>query len=91
MTLSPTKLTFANQNLKTASPSQPITLKNTGTGTLTITGFTTTTDFGETKNCGSTLAAGSSCTISVATGPGKFQTAEVRHPRARREAPAARS
>jgi len=65
---------FGNQNLGTASGSQPVTLSNTGSGALTITSIATTTNFGETDNCAGSVAASGSCTINVtfsptATGP----------------------
>jgi hypothetical protein len=64
-TLAPTIVTFANQLLGTASPSQPVTLNNNGTATLNITSIAASANFSETDNCGSSLPAGSSCTINV--------------------------
>ena len=62
---SPGSLPFGSQNVGTTSPSQPVTLSNTGSGVLTIAGIGTTANFGQTNNCGSSLAAGASCTINV--------------------------
>jgi hypothetical protein len=65
VTLSPTSLTFAARNVGTTSGSKSVTLKNTGTASLSITNIVATGDFSRTTTCGSSLSAGSSCTISV--------------------------
>jgi len=68
-TLSSTSLTFSAQAIGTTSPAKSVTLKNTGTASLTITSIaiagTNAGDFAQTHNCGSSLAAGASCSISV--------------------------
>jgi hypothetical protein len=76
VTLSPTSLTFNYQQVATTSPSQPITLTNSGSAALTISsiGITGTNggDFADTTTCPvspSTLAAGGSCTINVTFTP----------------------
>jgi len=74
VTLSPTSLTFAATNIGTETASQPVTLKNTGAGTLNLTSVTFTgtdpTSFVDvTDTCGTTLAAGASCVILVAMKP----------------------
>lgn len=75
VTLSPTSLTFGNQLVGSNSPSQPVTLTNTGSASLSITSVavtgTNTGDFSETNNCGSTVAAGASCVINVTFDPTK--------------------
>jgi trimeric autotransporter adhesin len=72
--LTPTSLAFTAQALATTSPAKPVTLKNTGTATLTITSITITgtnaADFSQTHTCGASLAAahlaaGASCMISM--------------------------
>jgi hypothetical protein len=68
-TLSPTSLSFGNQDVGTTSPAQPITLSNYGTATLNITGIAASTNFGQTNNCVSPLASGASCTVSVTFTP----------------------
>ena len=72
-TLSPTSLTFSAQGIGTSSPAKSVTLKNTGTASLTITSIaitgTNAGDFAQTHTCGSSLAAGASCTISVTFKP----------------------
>jgi len=68
-TLSPTSLTFSTQAIGTTSAAKPVTLKNTGTASLTISSIAITGinagDFAQTHTCGSLLAAGASCKISV--------------------------
>jgi FG-GAP-like repeat/Abnormal spindle-like microcephaly-assoc'd, ASPM-SPD-2-Hydin/Divergent InlB B-repeat domain len=72
-TLSPASLTFATQAIGTTSPTKTVTLKNTGTASLTITAIaitgTNSGDFAQTHTCGSSLAAGSSCTFKVTFKP----------------------
>jgi hypothetical protein len=71
--LSPTTLPLGGQLVGSTSSAQPVTLTNTGDGTLTITSIAISGpnagDFGETNNCGSTLAATANCTISVTFTP----------------------
>ena len=69
VTLSPTSLTFAVQLVGTTSGAKPITLTNTGSGTLTIASLVASGDFQQTNNCGSSVAAGGSCTINVTFTP----------------------
>ena len=68
-TLSPASLTFATQALGTGSSAQTVTLKNTGTTTLTIRSIAISGDFSQTHTCGTSLAVGSSCSISVTFKP----------------------
>ena len=74
-TLTPAKLTFANQTINTTSAAQLVTLKNTSASlvlninSITI-GGTNSADFSKaTSTCVATLAAGASCTISVTFRP----------------------
>jgi hypothetical protein len=58
----------------TTSASQPVTLTNTGTNSLTISSVVASANFAETDNCVGSVAGGGSCTINVtfsptATGP----------------------
>ena len=73
ITLSPTSLNFGDQAVNTASPAKTVTLKNTGTASLTITAIAITGsnagDFAQTNTCGTSLAASASCTISVTFKP----------------------
>lgn len=73
VTLAPTSLTFASQVVGTPSPTQTVTLTNTGSATLSITKINITgpniKDYSQTNNCGKSLAAGASCTITVTFTP----------------------
>lgn len=74
-TLSGSTLAFGNQVQGTASVAQPITVQNTGGGTLTISsvsvGGSNPGDFALTDGCtGQSLAGGASCTIGVTFTPG---------------------
>ncbi len=65
VSLSPASLTFALQQVSTTSSSKTVTLKNTGTSTLSLTSIVAGGDFTETNNCGTSLNAGLQCTITV--------------------------
>jgi len=69
--LSSSDLYFGNPVVGTTAGTQTVTLKNEGTGTLTISSSITpsTARFGATSTCGSSVAAGTSCTISVTFTP----------------------
>jgi hypothetical protein len=71
--LSTTSLTFANQNVGTASTAQGVTLTNSGTGPLTLSSIavtgTNTKDFGQTNSCGAGIGPGTTCTINVTFSP----------------------
>ncbi len=77
VTLTPSTLVFAGQNLGTpASSPQPVTLQNTGNGPLTISSISITgadpSDFEEKDNCpkgGATLNPSSACSIAVTFQP----------------------
>jgi len=65
----PATVTFGTQAVGTSSLSQPITLSNTGTATLSIAKLTVSGDFSQTNTCGGDLAARTSCTINVTFTP----------------------
>jgi hypothetical protein len=67
---SPTKLTFADQVIFTTSAAQPVTLTNTGLGTLLIGKIAATSPFQQTNNCPSSIGPGGNCTISIRFHPG---------------------
>ena len=69
VTLTPASLTFASQVVGTTSSAQPATLKNTGSGALSITSIATAGDFAQTNNCGSKVNPGASCTLNVTFKP----------------------
>jgi hypothetical protein len=67
VSFSPPSLTFASQAVGTTSPSQTVTLTNTGANPLAITGVavngTNATSFVFVSSCGSGIAPGATCTI----------------------------
>ena len=66
MSLEPTSLTFAAQAVATASDTQTITVKNSGTVPLTISKVVVTGDFNETDTCvASPIAVNSTCVIQA--------------------------
>jgi hypothetical protein len=74
VTLSPTSLTFASTLEGVAATSQVVTLKNTGTGslsntTIAISGTNATSFSIASKTCSTTLAAAASCTVTVGFKP----------------------
>jgi hypothetical protein len=69
VTLSPTSLTFGVILVKSSTQPKPVTLTNTGNGSLSITNVSTTGDFTQTNTCGSSVAAGASCIIDVTFKP----------------------
>ncbi len=69
VTLTSASLTFAAQAVGTTSPAQPTTLKNTGSGPLSIISIAVSGDFAQTNNCGSKVNPGASCTLNVTFKP----------------------
>ena len=76
VSLSPTSLSFGNQQVKTTSAARTVTLTNSGNAALTIHSIglsgPNSGDFHQQHTCpssSSTLAAGASCTISVTFTP----------------------
>ena len=67
--LNPMSLTFLNQAAGTSSPTQTISLTNTGNATLSISQVSVTGDFSETNTCGTAVASQSTCQISVTFAP----------------------
>ena len=72
LTINPASLSFGSVNLGSSSPSQSVTLSNTGTASLrffvSLVGADTG-DFPTTDNCKQSLAAGATCTIAVTFKP----------------------
>jgi hypothetical protein len=68
-TLSPTTLSFSNQQVGTTSDAQTITLTNSGTLSLQFSHIQASRLFGETNACGTSLGPGSSCMLSVTFTP----------------------
>jgi sugar lactone lactonase YvrE len=71
--LSPSSVSFGNQNVGIASAAQTVTLSNTGAAPLNILSIwlngTNSSDFVVATTCGSVLAAGANCTVSVTFSP----------------------
>jgi hypothetical protein len=68
LTVSPSALTFPNQNLGTTSIAQSVTLTAVN-GVVDSIGRVISGDFGSTTNCGSSLALGASCIVNVSFTP----------------------
>jgi hypothetical protein len=72
-TVTPTFLGYTDQTIGTTSAAQVVTVKNSGSATLSIAGITLTgtnpADFVQTHTCGATLAAATSCTVSITFKP----------------------
>jgi len=69
-TATPASLTFSSQAEGSTSPSQTVTLTNTGTAVLTVAGITVSGDFAETDDCTTAaVSAAGNCAIEVAFTP----------------------
>ena len=68
-TLAPLSLTFAQQQLNTASVAQQVTLTNAGDVALTLISASISGDFSVVNACGTSLAAHSTCAFSVSFTP----------------------
>jgi hypothetical protein len=77
--LSPTAITFGNQNVGEASAVQTVVLSNTNSTSLSIAGIAVfgaqSGDYSQTNTCGTSLAPSASCTVNVTFSP---QAAGVR-------------
>jgi hypothetical protein len=69
ISLSPTSLSFGNQNLNTTGAAQSVTLSNTGSAALNVTSIAASAQYAQTNTCGTSVAAGANCTISVTFTP----------------------
>jgi hypothetical protein len=75
VSLSPTLLAFSGTLINTGATAQKITLKNTGTGALSLGSGgisiigTNASSFSQTNTCGASLAAAASCIITVGFKP----------------------
>jgi hypothetical protein len=72
VSLSPSALVFPPQLVGTSSPTQAVTLTNTGGSNLSIASITSSGPFSQTNNCPPALAAASSCTINVSFTPSAY-------------------
>jgi len=72
ISVSPSQLSFGNQNVNTTSAAQTVTISNTGTTPILIPSIVVPPGFAETDNCRSLsngLAPAASCTINVTFTP----------------------
>lgn len=69
LTLSFFNFAFPDQPVGTSSSSQPATVSNTGSQSVTVCGVTTSGDFSQTNTCGSSLAAGANCQVNLTFSP----------------------
>ncbi len=69
--LTPAQVLFGNVPAGTVSPTQVVTLTNTGAGTLTLSSVTLTgsSAFAQANTCGTTLAPAASCTLTLRFSP----------------------
>jgi len=67
--VSPTGLSFGNENVGSTSQAQTVTLNNLGNASMSISGVVIGPDYTQTNNCGSTVAAGGSCSFTVSFAP----------------------
>jgi len=68
ITVSPGSIDFGGQSMGTTSPSQSVTVTNTGTSTLTISGVVASSQFTQTNDC-SSVAPSATCTVHVSFSP----------------------
>jgi hypothetical protein len=69
VSLSPSSLQFAIQNVGSSSQPQTVLLRNMGSSPLSISSITAVGDFAETDNCGGGVPAAGNCTMSVTFTP----------------------
>ncbi len=70
--ISPSKLSFGEQSVGTASASQTVTFTNTGTLALTFTGLTISGGWTQSNDCLPSVPPKGSCTIKVNFRPASF-------------------
>src|ERR1700750_1395489 len=69
LSLSASSLMFGQEVVGQPSGAEPVSLRNTGTGTLQITSIVVSANFQATNDCGGSRAVGASCTINVTFTP----------------------
>ncbi|MDO8434503.1 MAG: choice-of-anchor D domain-containing protein [Candidatus Binatus sp.] len=67
--VSPTSLSFGNQQVGTLSAPQNVTVTSNSTATITISGISTTSDYTQTSTCGASLSPGANCVVQVRFSP----------------------
>ena len=70
--VTPPTLTYGNQVLNVASPTQTVTVSNNQAVALNFTSIAASGDFSHTNACGASIAAGANCTVSVTFNPTAF-------------------
>jgi hypothetical protein len=65
LVVNPGSLTYAPQQVSTASAARTVTMTQGANGSATIAGISVTGDYSQTNNCPATLTAGQTCTINV--------------------------
>ncbi len=68
LTLSTKELYFSGQPIGTSSPTQSVTITNTGPSSINLS-FIVSTEFGGTESCPPTLSAGQTCNVDVKISP----------------------
>jgi hypothetical protein len=74
LTLSTSTLLFSPQDLGTTSTAQTMTLRNTGSGTVTFSSITASAEFAATNNCNGSLGVAASCTVTITFSPAALGT-----------------
>jgi Abnormal spindle-like microcephaly-assoc'd, ASPM-SPD-2-Hydin len=73
VSIAPTSINFADQQISSSSASQTLVIKNTGQAALTIStiavGGANPSDFSQTNTCGTSLAVNATCNINVTFRP----------------------
>ncbi len=69
LSISSVSVSFGPQLIGTSSPTQSVTLSNTGNAVLIIHGISVSSAFSQQNTCGTPLAAGSNCTVSIGFNP----------------------
>lgn len=67
--ISPTSLTFAQQQIWTTSAAKLVNIKNVGSTVLDFVSIVASGDYSETNNCASSLQPGKSCRLQVTFTP----------------------
>jgi uncharacterized repeat protein (TIGR01451 family) len=69
ISLTSLSVVFGTQLINTTSPSQSVTLTNTGSAVLNLTSIVAGGEFAQTNTCGASVAVGASCTITITFTP----------------------
>jgi FG-GAP repeat/Abnormal spindle-like microcephaly-assoc'd, ASPM-SPD-2-Hydin len=76
VSFSPSSLSFGNETVSDTTAARTVTLKNTGTATLTIRSIIASQGFAiSSKTCGATLASNATCKVRVTFTPSQLDAA----------------